>query len=775
MNTASTYLSHPTKGNRKAIFLHEHLSKVAALSKEIAERMNPDSSKDAYLAGLLHDIGKLSPWYQERFAGNTIKELDCKYGVRQHSAFSAWVAQHLLFGKAGEHHVVHAVAGHHTKLRTRLHTPTNPKTTVAQTGMVSNLKVFLKHVCSDSVSESNAWRSLNWDGCMELFGCALNFEEKIKVNNGSVDTYCHAKCVFSALLQADRGSFHCIPKSEFSMKIQSTHETPTSDIGKLRKSFQDAAFASYLKNSGEAIVAIEAPTGIGKTELIIRILRHHSDQKGHNHAFYFSPLLALNDGFVNALMGGGTTLKPAVPRKADWDHILEYNHMTAEPIANRKDKKLHGDDDAMEQDSIEFYNMISFNYPFVVSTTARLLLTVYGNLARNCIKFASLSNSVIIVDEIQTVPRFLLKNLISVMSWIAKSSGSKVILVSATIPNEVSDIVTCKIGCDEHTAKKFAALTPKTLSVVPSLDVKAIRDAAPDMTAVIFNTRRRAASEFCRNANMLRKSYEEVIYITSGIRKHDRLEHIRRIAQNNVRSALVISTQVLEAGVDANFRKVFREMAPLDRIVQAMGRVNRHGGTEAAEIVVFDRNPVHPYRDVEVCETQKILDRITANKAVTSAEVYTKLREYYEKIALVDCKSIEDSKRLRSWMSEHDYDNVWEMVRKSAFTDYNVNVVIPYPNEALNIEREARFDTLQEDLNSTVNGSANVNKRNIMQRAARLSASLPEYALERIENLLDPELLKHDICFPRNNKSLTKMYDQNIGLDRWVSVGGASC
>lgn len=745
-------------------------------SKEIAERMSPKAGKDAHIAGLLHDIGKLSPWYQERFAGKDEKELDVKYGQKQHSPFSAWIAMHLLFGKAGEHHVTHSIASHHTKLRTSLRAPRFPMTAIAKMEMLANLKVFLRHVCSGSVRESSVWRSLNWEECMEPFSQPMNFEERVEVDNGSINTYLHTKCVFSSLLQADRGSFHpCVPKPKFSMIIQPTHgEVPTSDIGRLRKSFQDVAFRSYL-NSGERIVTIEAPTGIGKTNLIFMILRHHSKQKKYDRAFYFSPLLALNDGFINELKGDGKSPRPAVPRIADWDCVLEYNHMTAEPISWSENKKF-SEDGSNEQNSAEFYKITSFNYPFIVSTTARLLLTIYGNLARNCIKFVSLSNSIIIVDEIQNVPKFLLKNLISVMSWIAKSSGSKVIFMSATTPIEISGAHTYKICCDELAAREFTALTPKTLSVTPSLDMEAVKSAAPTLTGVIFNTRRRAASEFCQNASMLGKYHDEIIYLTTGIRKRDRLEHIRKISQNRGKSALVISTQVLEAGVDASFGRVFREMAPLDRLVQAMGRVNRHGDAESGEITVFDRDPLRPYNEVEICETQKILDRLTVNGAVASTAVYAKLHEYYEKITSNNCTSLDDSKKLECWMSEHNYDNVWEMVRKAAFTNYNVNIFLPYPNREPNVESGVRFDSLREDLNNVIDNCVVEQKRDVMRRAARLSASLPEYLLDRIKshNLLDPELLKHDICFPRDSQSLAEIYDHSIGLDKWI-VEGSAC
>ena len=778
MSAACAFLSHPAQGDREAIPLHEHLAKVAGRAKGVAGRMSPDAAGDAFVAGLLHDIGKLSPWYQRLFAGEGEDGLYSKYGPRQHSPFSAWAALHLLFGKPYRHHVVHSVAGHHSGLSTRLHTPKDPRAAVAQKEMLPSLKEFSDYVRSGPDPESEAWRDMDWEGCMESFGVGLNFGERVGIDGeADIGTYLHTKCVFSALLQADRGSFHDIPERSLSMGIQPTHSgDPDSKVGSLRKSFQDAAFESYLQSASERVVVIEAPTGAGKTDLIFRILGHHAGQGSHDRAFYFSPLLALTDGFIAALMGGGAAPRPAVPKESDRDLVLEYNHMTAEPISGRGEGgEVHDMIARREQSNAEQYEASSFGYPFVVSTTARLLLTIYGNLASSCIKFASLANSVIIVDEIQTIPKFLLKSLIKSLSWIAKSSGSRVILVSATIPGEITGMGIREIRCDERVAGEFVGLTSKTLSVAPSLDIGAVRASAPAMTAVIFNTRP-AASKFYHNARTLRDRYGEIVYLTSGIRKRDRLEHIRRIATApRPEGALVVSTQVLEAGVDASFGRMFREMAPLDSIVQAMGRLNRHGGSESAEITVFGRDPPQPYRQIEICETQKVLDALVANGPVTSAAVYASLREYYGAVASGDAETQKNSEDLEHSMSRHDYDRVWGMVHKGAFADYNVNVFLPYPNGADGAEPEAQFDSLFAALNDMDGHGGAGRRRSIMRRAARMSAALPASSLGKVSGLLDPALLERGICVPRDSESLDKIYDPEIGLDRWVGTGGTPC
>jgi len=783
LNTACEFLSHPAENKKKSILLHNHLSNVAHDAKKIAERMNPDAGNDAFVSGLLHDVGKLSPWYQERFIeGKTENVLNFEYGKKQHSSFSAWAARHLAHGMPGLHHIVHAIAGHHGRLQTNPYAPTSTRSKKAQEKMHVNLHKFYKCTSNTDFPNADEWKILKWNRCIERFGGRLNFDSRIKVRNGSLNTYMHSKCVFSSLLQADRGSFHKYKKPKFSMKIQSTSiRCEDSKVNMLRAKFQNTALESYKNNHSANVIIIEAPTGIGKTNLIFRILELHS-KANYDRVFYFSPLLALTDGFVMSLLEGNEHSRPAIPEKRDQDLVLEYNHMAVEPISDRfreEGQKFLDSIVSHEQKSAAMYAASSFNYPFIVSTTERLLLTIYSNLASNCIKLASLANSVIIIDEIQTIPKFLLKNLVSALLWISKSSGTKVILVSATIPQEISDMNLVMIKCDHQVAERFTGLTPKTLSMAKSCDPEVVSNAHPSPVAVMFNTRPKAREFYLDNYNMLKDKYARILYLTSGIRKCERLTKIRQILSGAGRdkNTLVVSTQVMEAGVDASFGRVFREMAPLDNIVQAMGRLNRHGGSDVGEITVFGRNPLYPYRGIEIKITQEILDEITreGSRVVPSTTVCSRLRDYYKTVAMRDNESSVWAADLNRFMEEHDYDQVWATFSKARSFYDTVNVILPYSDKTHEVSTDVRLDAVSTELRKMVNGSSKRHRLHVMRRAARVSASFPSPSPEQIKDFLDPELFNAGIYVPRDNDSVVELYDRGIGLDKWVTGGARSC
>ena len=94
------FLSHSKKNNRDEIFLVDHLLCVANRSRLLIKDTKFDASDTAFYSGLLHDVGKLNPWYQLLLQKqNSEDELDKKY-VRKHSIFSAWIAYHLLRTRA---------------------------------------------------------------------------------------------------------------------------------------------------------------------------------------------------------------------------------------------------------------------------------------------------------------------------------------------------------------------------------------------------------------------------------------------------------------------------------------------------------------------------------------------------------------------------------------------------------------------------------------------------------------------------------------------------
>lgn len=139
------------------------------------------------------------------------------------------------------------------------------------------------------------------------------------------------------------------------------------------------------------------------------------------------------------------------------------------------------------------------------------------------------------------------------------------ILVSATIPHELRSIPVTQPSNDS--LKSYLNLTKKDITFQPW----SISDVNEGRTLIMANTRRKAATIF----DIIRKRYSHILYLSSGIRKIDKIKILSQIHDKKQPNAhfILVSTQVVEAGVDVSFSHIFKEKAPLDSIIQVMGSV----------------------------------------------------------------------------------------------------------------------------------------------------------------------------------------------------------
>ena len=230
----------------------------------------------------------------------------------------------------------------------------------------------------------------------------------------------------------------------------------------------------------------------------------------------------------------------------------------------------------------EYFLRESFNKQLIITTTQRLLMVLYSNEPADKEKLVSFKNSFLIIDEVQTIPKVLLPNLTALLKALTEKYNSKILLVSATIPDELQSLP--KLATHREVEDRYLQMTAKRI------EYRAVLDAASEVpllggeghTLFMFNTRRKALG-FFEKIVVLKP---DAVYLSTGTRKCDR----RNIIQKRLREkepATVVSTQVLEAGVDVSFSRMYREMAPLDNIVQAMGRLNREGERSEPVLAVF--------------------------------------------------------------------------------------------------------------------------------------------------------------------------------------------
>jgi CRISPR/Cas system-associated endonuclease/helicase Cas3 len=171
-------------------------------------------------------------------------------------------------------------------------------------------------------------------------------------------------------------------------------------------------------------------------------------------------------------------------------------------------------------------------------------------------------------------------------------------------------------------------------------------------TLVMANTRRKAANIF----NFVNHTFPDTLYLSSGVRKRDKIKILSQLRESDL--FVLVSTQVVEAGVDLSFSHIFREKAPLDSIIQVMGRLNREAEDDKAKLVVYEYdNEYRPYSKLELNESEEIL-----KTAKDSTELYSSLDQYYKSISEKNNLYKDHSKQLGDLIAKLDFDGIWEFI-----------------------------------------------------------------------------------------------------------------
>jgi CRISPR-associated helicase Cas3/CRISPR-associated endonuclease Cas3-HD len=725
------FLSHPKEND---ITLESHLAKVGEQARNLIKDTSFDNaaSEASFYAGLLHDLGKLNPFYQQVFQADEKDRIDLEKSLlseyeRQHSIFSAWAAYKLLDNKIGIYPLTLAllcIAAHHSSLDNKIaRISTGDRFAHTQQKILESMHVFIK-----LTSSHPHFASLDWALCLKEFAMPIDIQDYLRPQKNHYEKFLEAGAVFSSLIQADRGSFSHWETPHYDIRLD-TSKLIRADtrLGDIRQQFHHMISNDHSPEFD--VYTIHAPTGTGKTRIFLDLVERYVKAQALERVIYFSPLLALTEDFEEKIR--------SVVERSRMSDVLTYNHA----FSGRLDKKLEGAIGSGANAAWNFENE-SFNSEFIITTTQRLLITLYSSSATDKMKLISFKNSLLIIDEVQTIPKVILSNLIQILKMLCKKMGTKVLLVSATIPDQLMrDIEVRKSIFPKELAEEYHAMTRKRIEFCEGVDGL---PAPSGKSLFMLNTKRKALSMFEHL-----ERYDPT-YITTGIRKKDRSKLVQDI--RGIGDCTVVSTQVLEAGVDVSFTKVCRELAPLDNIVQVMGRLNREGETGNPVLTVFkiDESP-KPYSMLEVAESLKIIREVA-----DSGELYDRLPGYYASVSEKNLLLKHEADTVDEMMRRMDFRAIWEFVSKNAFEEEHGEVVIVPDNE---VQRAAIRDNL-----------ATVKKmdRSTYRKYSELSASLPGHPDKLgMHNMFDEMLAERGIWLPKQGEIGT-VYDTKVGLDKWL-------
>lgn len=547
--------------------LVEHLEGVATLTSEFCTAIGARDA--AYWLGLWHDVGKFSPGFQAYLRACVEHPGERHRGPDHKAAGTKLALTHL--GLAAL-----AVQGHHGGLHTR----TELKSWLREQEKLPALEDALVRA-RHSVPDLEPQRPIelpDWIQhdrlAIELF---LRFLFSALVDADSLDTERHSHLDRSMR----RGSPVGLDElwSRFAQDQANLMRADESDqMSETVRHVRNAVYQDCLRAADlpSGLFRLNVPTGGGKTRSGMAFALWHALRNQQQRIIVAVPFITITEQTVRTYRG--------IFERAVDDSPVVLEHHSGETQVDQNDDDFHP---GATRQRLAADN---WDAPIVVTTTVQLFESLFSNMRGRSRKIHRLANSVLILDEAQALPIHLLDPILDALRELCQHYGTTVILSTATQP---------------------------TFEAIPIFAALPAHDIVPDASQY-FDQLRRVQYEWCTDdvlewddvAQIVRSEHQALAVLNTkrdALALLDSLDeetalhlstllcgaHRRQVIESveeQLRIGMpchLISTQVIEAGVDLDFPVVLRALGPLDAIIQAAGRCNREGRLEYGRVIVF--------------------------------------------------------------------------------------------------------------------------------------------------------------------------------------------
>ncbi len=590
------------KGVREWELLKDHLDCVADLAQRFATQFA--GADFGYIAGLLHDIGKYSDAFQARLHGSKADA--------PHSIAGAKLAEEVYGDRTGRM-IAYAIASHHGGLPNGIALVNNP---TKRTSLQDRLNDTASKTCPNYSAYKREIEVLPPKPSLPKMQPYSGGDYRKAYNSLGVSLF--IRMVFSCLLDADRLATETFYDSvegrglpakraawlsfdDLKSKLDAflsgkAASADKTDVNGKRAEILKAARDHAQEKPG--IFTMTVPTGGGKTlsSLAFALDHAHHHQDAFRRVIYVIP-------FTSIIEQTAEVFREALGD----DAILEHHSAFDDDAFLERLSAGSGKD--YDADGTVKLRLVAENWdaPIVVTTAVQFFESLFASSAGKCRKLHNIARSVIVLDEAQTLPLPLLRPCIAALDQLARNYGCTIVLCTATQPallsheNEPDRSFKGGFYNVRHIIKRpeqlYRDMRRVTVRHIVAQDDEALagRLLANPQALCIVNTRAHARELYER----LGKGDGNYHLSALMCPKHraERLAEIRtRLAAKQ--PCRVVTTTLIEAGVDVDFPVVYRAEAGLDSIAQAAGRCNREGkrAPEASFLYVFkmaDRKP-HP-------------------------------------------------------------------------------------------------------------------------------------------------------------------------------------
>ena len=606
------FIAHRRESDNEVQTVSQHLEEVSTICGHLTDKL--DLPEVGRLLGLLHDLGKYSHDFQTYIKSATDllnPDIDDEYvdakglkGRIDHSTAGAqWAWQRFSMhgeqGKLAGQILAVCLAAHHGGLLDclRVDGSNGFQKRISKEDAQTHLQECLNNCENEILYKINGFTSESF--LKSLWGKIVAIIELDKKESDRLKHFrlgFFTRFLFSCLIDADRinsadfenpGDIKLRPSAP--PNWQPAIDRLESHLASLKVRNQVDVIRKQISNhvrsraaDPRGIYTLTVPTGGGKTLASMRYALHHAQKHGLEHIIYIIP-------YTSIIEQNAWVVRKVLDKDGDelpW--VLEH-HSNLEPEKQTWRYKLSSE---------------NWDAPIIFSTMVQFLEVLFGGGTRGARRLHNLAKSVIIFDEIQSLPVKCVHLFCNALQFLTKHAGSTAVLCTATQPllNEVNpEYGVLEVPAGNELAQGVNNLFKKLKRVeiknrlrpggwpdeeIADLSLSQLREKGNCLVVVNTKAWARKLFTYCKP----HMDNGALVHLSTSLCPAHRK---KVLAEINLRldsglPVLCISTQLIEAGVDVDFNAVIRFLAGLDSIAQAAGRCNRNGKRETSQVFVVN-------------------------------------------------------------------------------------------------------------------------------------------------------------------------------------------
>ncbi len=402
--------------------------------------------------------------------------------------------------------------------------------------------------------------------------------------------------------------------------FKTREKTPLDNV---REKIYQALVLEYQQNKSHDIFFIKLPTGAGKTLLLYKIAMDLKEEYESKRVFYLLPFITLIEQNAQILKD----LLEFMNLDASNNKIFLEKHSLSGEFVIKEDKNSN----EYDIDKKDFL-LDTLESEFIVTSFHQLFYGIFKRKNSLLKRFHQFINSIILIDEVQLIPLKLMYDVSLFLKFMSEIFNCKIIVASATFPKISQDILTNaytfksidKILAKSEVEKFFnryeinididTIYSHETLCSKIDEKLKTKRDLLFRVNTI--NTAN-DIYDYIMQLKDTRYKKENIFLLTSAVSPYDRQKIISKIKENSQQGIkqIVVATQLIQAGVDISLEDGIEELAPLDLIIQSMGRRNRSGEKrqkgKADVVIIKNKNGFlghRIYHAFDIRQTKNILN-----------------------------------------------------------------------------------------------------------------------------------------------------------------------